>query len=96
MFEEAHLREDAERALYRAIEDCKHSWSSDNGSINDAEYEIRLRSVGSLAGPLAKFFDDVLVIAEDDTLRRNRLALLNSLASPIYRIADISKLGGHS
>src|SRR5262249_45775523 len=28
-FEEAHLREDAERALYRAIKDSRHSWSGD-------------------------------------------------------------------
>jgi glycyl-tRNA synthetase beta chain len=41
-----------------------------------------------------RFFDDVLVMAEDPRIRSNRLGLLSEALSLFYRIADISKLGG--
>ena len=49
-----------------------------------------------LRAPVGRFFDDVLVMAEDPRVRGNRLALLNQALSLFYRIADISKLGGNS
>jgi len=39
-----------------------------------------------------KFFDDVLVMAEDPAVRANRLALLRGVAQTMNRVADISKL----
>jgi glycyl-tRNA synthetase beta chain len=59
-------------------------------------YEARLSSLASLRAPVGRFFDDVLVMAEDPRVRGNRLALLNQALSLFYRIADISKLGGNS
>jgi glycyl-tRNA synthetase beta chain len=41
-----------------------------------------------------RFFDDVLVMAEEPRVRANRLGLLHQTLSLFYRIADISKLGG--
>ena len=48
----------------------------------------------ALRAPVDRFFDDVLVMAEDPQVRANRLALLDRTLSLFYRIADISKLGG--
>jgi glycyl-tRNA synthetase beta chain len=45
---------------------------------------------------VGRFFDDVLVMADDPRVRGNRLALLNQTLSLFYRIADISSLGGTS
>ena len=59
-------------------------------------YEDRLRGLASLRAPVARFFDDVLVMAEDPRVRTNRLALLQQTLSLFYRIADISRLGGTS
>jgi len=59
-------------------------------------YEERLRGLASLRAPVARFFDDVLVMAEDPRVRANRLALLQQTLSLFYRIADISRLGGTS
>ena len=56
--------------------------------------QARLRSLASLRAPVDKFFDDVLVMAEDPKIRANRLGLLSQALSLFYRIADISKLGG--
>jgi len=57
-------------------------------------YEERLRALAGLRGPVDRFFDQVLVMAEDERLRRNRLALLESALALFYRVADVSRLGG--
>ena len=79
------LTEAAERELHDAVAQLR---SVDGG------YESRLRSLSGLRGPVDRFFDDVLVMAEDPRLRANRLGLLSQALSLFYRIADISKLGG--
>ena len=38
------------------------------------------------------FFDQVLVMAEDETLRNNRLCLLKALRGLFLQVADISQL----
>ena len=40
------------------------------------------------------FFDKVLVMAEDETIRQNRLALVGEIANLSSGIADLSKLEG--
>jgi len=60
----------------------------------DGGYEARLRALAGLRGPVDRFFDDVLVMAEDPKVRANRLGLLSQAVSLFYRIADISRLGG--
>jgi glycyl-tRNA synthetase beta chain len=79
------LQERAEHDLHAAVARLQ---STEGG------YEARLRSLASLRAPVDKFFDDVLVMAEDPKLRANRLGLLAQALSLFYRIADISKLGG--
>jgi glycyl-tRNA synthetase beta chain len=60
----------------------------------NGEYDARLRSLAGLRGPVDRFFDDVMVMAEEPRVRANRLGLLQQTLSLFYRIADISKLGG--
>jgi glycyl-tRNA synthetase beta chain len=83
----ALFEKDAERALFAAASDLERGAGS---------YEDRLRGLASLRAPVGRFFDDVLVMAEDARVRANRLALLNQTLSLFYRIADISSLGGSS
>jgi glycyl-tRNA synthetase beta chain len=45
-----------------------------------------------LRAPVAQFFDDVLVMAEDETLRTARLGLVARLRDLILNIADISEI----
>jgi len=78
---------DAVRGLYEAVSRL----GTDGGA-----YEERLRALAELRAPIARFFDDVLVMAEDARVRANRLALLQKTLSHFYRIADISRLGGTS
>ncbi|HXY38599.1 MAG TPA: glycine--tRNA ligase subunit beta, partial [Vicinamibacteria bacterium] len=58
-------------------------------------YDEQLRGLAGLRAPVGRFFDDVLVMAEEPQ-RGNRLALLKMTLSLFYRIADISRLGGMS
>jgi len=78
---------DAERALFEAVSRLEAAAGS---------HEDRLRGLASLRAPVGRFFDDVLVMAEDARVRGNRLALLKQTLSLFYRIADISSLGGTS
>ena len=79
------LQETAERDLHATVDRLRGV---------DGGYESRLRSLSLLRGPVDRFFDDVLVMAEDPRIRANRLGLLSQALSLFYRIADISKLGG--
>ena len=47
-----------------------------------------------LQGPINDFFDNVLVNAEDETLRQARLALVQQIAALPAGVADLSKLQG--
>jgi len=90
------LQESAERDLHAAVAQLQPPTRDGGrqGRSVDGGYESRLRSLSSLRGPVDRFFDDVLVMAEDPRLRANRLGLLSQALSLFYRIADISKLGG--
>jgi glycyl-tRNA synthetase beta chain len=76
---------EAERELHEAV---------GRAAGRDGGYDARLRSLARLRKPVDRFFDDVLVMAEEPRLRANRLGLLHETLSLFYRIADISKLGG--
>jgi glycyl-tRNA synthetase beta chain len=78
---------EAERALLAAVSGLEQAQGS---------YDDRLRGLATLRVPVGRFFDDVLVMAEDPRVRANRLALLKQALSLFYRIADISRLGGTS
>ena len=60
--------------------------------IERADYAGALQQLSALSAPVDRFFDDVMVMAEDPALRSNRLALLNQLATLFLAIADISVL----
>jgi glycyl-tRNA synthetase beta chain len=48
--------------------------------------------LAELREPVDRFFDDVMVMAEDDALRLNRLTLLAELRDQFLNVADISRL----
>ncbi len=53
-----------------------------------------LQSLASLRDPIDKFFDEVMVMTDDESIKMNRLALLNSVNNLFLETADISKLQG--
>jgi glycyl-tRNA synthetase beta chain len=51
-----------------------------------------LKALAALRDDVDAFFNDVMVMADDVSLRTNRLSLLSTLHSMMNRVADISKL----
>jgi glycyl-tRNA synthetase beta chain len=79
----------AEGALYEAFLAVKASVETRvaAGSWLDA-----LTEIATLRGPVDAFFDRVMVMAEDQRVRANRLALLTAIARMFGRIADFSRI----
>jgi len=57
-----------------------------------ADYASALRSLASAKPAVDRYFDEVMVMAEDPAVRANRLALLRGVAQTMNRVADIGKL----
>lgn len=79
----------SEKALYQAYETVK-SQVEEKLATNDLEGVLRV--IATLRGPVDRFFDDVMVMAEDKVLRGNRLALLQTIAALFDQMADFSKI----
>ena len=60
--------------------------------LEQRDYAGVLQQLALLRDSVDKFFDDVMVMVEDDAIRANRLALLHSLRSLFLNVADISQL----
>jgi glycyl-tRNA synthetase beta chain len=58
----------------------------------NADYQQALTLLADLRESVDTFFEDVMVMADDEALKNNRLALLNSLREQFLHVADISVL----
>jgi glycyl-tRNA synthetase beta chain len=56
------------------------------------KYREGLEQLASLRGAVDKFFDEVMVMVDDESVRNNRLALLSQLRNLFLEVADISLL----
>ena len=56
------------------------------------KYDDVLQNLSSLKDPVDSFFDDVLVMSEDEKLRNNRIALLSQLRQLFLKVADVALL----
>ena len=85
----ALLKEDAERALDRSVRSALPAIEAAQARLDHAG---ALREIARLGGPLDRFFEEVLVMAEDRRLRGNRLAILRSIGSLFLRVGDFSEI----
>lgn len=85
----ALFQEDAEGALHAAIERVRPGVEA---AFAGGDFTGALRDLAQLRDAVDRFFNDVMVMAEDARLRANRLALLATLHTLANRVADISKL----
>ena len=46
----------------------------------------------SLKGPIDQFFDNVMVMVEDEELKNNRLGLVKQISNTMLLICDLSKI----
>ncbi len=61
-------------------------------AVASRDYVVALAEIATLRGPVDQFFDKVMVMAEDEQVRTNRLALLTSIARLFGGIADFSRI----
>jgi glycyl-tRNA synthetase beta chain len=83
------LRDDAERTLLAELERVEAEAQTLRERRN---YPAVLRNVATLEPAVARFFDDVLVMAEEPALRANRLGLMKRVASLFSDLADFRKI----
>ncbi|MBC7499329.1 MAG: glycine--tRNA ligase subunit beta, partial [Herminiimonas sp.] len=83
------LREVAEQGLYSAMSLLKPQVDA---AFAKGDFATTLQSLAHLRQNVDLFFTDVMVMAEDEQLRRNRIALLSELHRMMNQVADISKL----
>ena len=60
--------------------------------LGERSYDAALRELTSLKPNIDTFFDEVLVMDPDPSVRDNRLRLLGSIANTFIRIADFRQL----
>jgi glycyl-tRNA synthetase beta chain len=85
----ARFVEPAEHALHAALQAVA---PAADAAFLRGDYTGSLQALAALRGPVDDFFDRVMVNAEDEALRRNRLALLASLHAAMNRVADLARL----
>ncbi|MDI5889864.1 glycine--tRNA ligase subunit beta [Halomonas rhizosphaerae] len=83
------LQEAAEKALYEALASSRRAVMP---LFAEARYSEALDVLAGLRAPVDTFFDQVMVMAEDPAVRRNRLALLAGLQALFLEVADIALL----
>jgi glycyl-tRNA synthetase beta chain len=83
------LQEDAERLLFSSLSSVEEKLAP---LLATKRYAEVLNELADLRDPIDRFFDEVMVMADDVSIRNNRLALLAELRALFLHVADISRL----
>ena len=84
------LQEDAERALFAATQALRPTVQA---ALAKHDFQAALTALAAVKPQVDAFFDNVMVMADDDAVKQNRLNLLNELSQLMNAVADISLLG---
>jgi glycyl-tRNA synthetase beta chain len=90
-FDDALLHEEAERALVERIVAVGEAVKP---ALEKFDYTMALQEMAALRETVDTFFDEVMVMVEEEEVRMNRLALLNDLRNLFLQVADVSHLQG--
>ncbi len=85
------FREDAERALFTAINSAESEAAK---AVALQDFAGAMQALSVLRAPVDAFFEAVMVNDEDPAVRANRLALLARIRSATGQVADFSKIAG--
>jgi glycyl-tRNA synthetase beta chain len=81
---------DAERELYAGM---REAGARVQTAKRAGKYQEALEIIAGLRKAVDRFFEEVMVMAEDDRIRTNRLTLLAELSKEFTTVADFSELG---
>jgi glycyl-tRNA synthetase beta chain len=83
------LSDDAEKVLASQVA----KFATDLAPLySDGNYQEALSQLAGIRDSVDNFFDNVMVMADDEAVKQNRLALLSQLSGLFLEIADISVL----
>ena len=85
------MRQDEERALFRALGSAA---AAARTAVTAEDFKGAMTALAALRAPVDRFFDAVTVNVEDRALRANRLRLLARIRATLDRVADFSKIEG--
>ncbi len=85
----AALQEESEKELAALVPQTAAAVEKLRGARN---YEGALLEIAKLRPAIDKFFDKVMVMVDDENLRANRLALLQTVVQEFSTIADFSEI----
>ncbi|MBT8096862.1 MAG: glycine--tRNA ligase subunit beta [Woeseia sp.] len=85
----ALFTDQAEHALLEALQTARAAVAD---LVSQREYQQVLTRLAELRAPVDEFFEKVMVMADDASVRQNRLALLAHLRAEFLNVADISRL----
>lgn len=83
------LQADCEKALFNALQGVQQQVSR---LVARGDFVEALRAIAALRPAVDVFFDGVLVMAEDEDVKRNRLTLLTHVAGLFNGLADFSRI----
>lgn len=83
------LKEDQEKNLYNKFVETDDKFKD---SLSSENYKEAMDSLDDLVPSIDAFFDSVMVMVEDENLRKNRLALINSIEENIQKILKIENI----
>ena len=86
---ECLFEEEAEKVLFSKLASLR---SNVEALFDVGDYEQALRELSSLREPVDAFFDSVMVMADDESVKNNRMALLAQMSALFMRAADLSRL----
>lgn len=85
----AQFEASCEQDLFQALQQVR---GEADGFVARGNYAAALRTIATLRSPVDTFFDGVMVMAKDEAVRNNRLALLTAVAGLFRGIADFSRI----
>lgn len=86
-----HFQEQAEIDLAAAIDAARAEAAE---AVAGENFEGAMEALSKLRAPVDRFFEDILVNAEEPALRMNRLQLLAEIRDATHVVADFSRVAG--
>ncbi|WP_321335620.1 glycine--tRNA ligase subunit beta [Breoghania sp.] len=86
-----HLVEEAEIALAAAVDTAR---SEAEAAVRHEDFAAAMTALAKLRAPVDRFFEEILVNAEDPAIRENRLKLLSEIREATLTVADFTRIEG--
>lgn len=88
-FDESVFVEPVEKTLFEAFKTFK---AKAEEALAKDDFESAFNAIAALRGPIDTFLTDIMVMCEDEKLKRSRLGLLKSISDEMLKAADFTAI----